>query len=238
MNDPHTSPVADTGLDQALRQLHREVLDEPVPASMLAAAEHLAAVHARHRRARQWWQWGGLAASLVMAFALGWLGGQQAGPTASQLAAAGSAQPAQRFAQAATVAHAVYLPEVRHPVEVAAVQQEHLVQWLSKRLGRPLRVPDLQPAGFELVGGRLLPGESGARAQFMFQNAAGDRVTLYLGAVADQGMQAETAFRYLDDGSSAAPTFYWVSGGFGYALTGKLSRTALLELAHRVHGQV
>ena len=41
MNDPHTSPVADTGLDQALRQLHREVLDEPVPASMLAAAEPL-----------------------------------------------------------------------------------------------------------------------------------------------------------------------------------------------------
>jgi anti-sigma factor RsiW len=235
MNDTHNFP-ADTHLDQALRQLHREVLDEPVPASMLAAADHLAAVHAHHRRTRQWLQWSGMAASLVMAFALGWLGSQWMGPSASLLAAASKAMPAQRFAQAATVAHAVYLPEVRHPVEVAAAQQEHLVQWLSKRLGRPLKVPNLQPEGYELMGGRLLPGDVGARAQFMFQNAAGDRVTLYLGAVTDQGMQ-ETAFRYLDDGHTA-PTFYWVSNGFGYALTGKLSRAALLSLANRVHGQV
>ena len=48
-----------------------------------------------------------------------------------------------RLRSAALVAYAVYAPEVRHPVEVAATQQEHLVQWLSKRLGRPLKVPDL-----------------------------------------------------------------------------------------------
>jgi anti-sigma factor RsiW len=67
-------------------------------------------------------------------------------------------------------AHAVYLPEKRHPVEVAAAEQDHMVQWLSKRLGKPLKIPQLGAQGFELVGGRLLPGDSGARAQFMFQN--------------------------------------------------------------------
>ena len=36
-------------------------------------------------------------------------------------------------------AHAVYAPEVRHPVEVDATQQDHLVKWLSKRLGLDLR---------------------------------------------------------------------------------------------------
>ncbi len=53
-------------------------------------------------------------------------------------------------------------PEVRHPVEVTAAQQDHLVQWLSKRVGRPLKVPVLAAEGYELVGGRLLSGDGGA----------------------------------------------------------------------------
>jgi anti-sigma factor RsiW len=90
------------------------------------------------------------------------------------------------------------------------------------------------------VGGRLLPGDAGARAQFMFQNAGGERVTLYLGAVnasakVGAGNQ-ETAFRFLDDG--AAPGFYWVDQGFGYALSGKLPRAALLALATTVYQQL
>ena len=44
---------------------------------------------------------------------------------------------------------------VRHPVEVAAAQQEHLGQWLSKHLGRPLKAPDFSTQGYELVGERL-----------------------------------------------------------------------------------
>ncbi len=56
--------------------------------------------------------------------------------------------------------------------------------WLSKRLDRPLKVPALGAQGYELVGGRLLPGDTGARAQFIYQNGAGQRITLYLGALA------------------------------------------------------
>ncbi|MGH7931246.1 MAG: anti-sigma factor family protein, partial [Candidatus Binatia bacterium] len=33
------------------------------------------------------------------------------------------------FARQAALAHAVYTPEVRHPVEVTAEQEEHLVRW-------------------------------------------------------------------------------------------------------------
>ena len=44
------------------------------------------------------------------------------------------------------------------------------MQWLSRRLGKPLKVPVLAAQGYELMGGRLLPGDNGARAQFMFQN--------------------------------------------------------------------
>ena len=69
----------------------------------------------------------------------------------------GAPGPARHFAQQAAVAHAVFQPEVRHPVEVTAAQQEHLVQWLSKRLGRPLKVPVLSAQGYELSADACCP---------------------------------------------------------------------------------
>ena len=131
------------------------------------------------------------------------------------------------------MAHAAFLPEVRHPVEVTADQSEHLIQWLSKRLERPLKVPQLSAQGWELMGGRLLPGEQGPRAQIHVQDAAGQRVTLYIGAVEkDRPASQETAFSF--SGDERMPGFYWVDRGFGYAITGKLPRQALLELATSV----
>ncbi|MGJ4748945.1 anti-sigma factor family protein, partial [Leptospira sp. SA-E8] len=53
----------------ALRQLHVSVLAEPVPPSLLAVAQR--AQNARHS-AQQAWRWGGIAASLLLAFGLGW----------------------------------------------------------------------------------------------------------------------------------------------------------------------
>lgn len=222
---------------EALRAHYNPLLDEALPETLLAAATR---VQQGRQQVMQWWRWGGMAAALMLAFGVGWLShGQldmQAGP---QLAGA-PAHSAQAFVRQASLAHVVYSPEVRHPVEVPAAQQEHLVQWLSKRLGKPLKVPVLAAQGYELVGGRLLPGEDGARAQFMFQNAAGGRITLYLGALeGNAGSSAgkrETAFRYSADGP--VPSFYWVDQGFGYALNGAVSRDELMKLAELVYQQL
>src|SRR5262249_33122300 len=62
------------------------------------------------------------------------------------------------FTAQALDAHRVYVVEVRHPVEVTGGERPHLVQWLSKRLDYELRIPELEPSGLKLVGGRLLPG--------------------------------------------------------------------------------
>jgi len=240
---------------ERLRGLHADWEAAPVPPPLAQAARDF---QTRRMRSAQAWRMAGLAASLALAFGLGWtLHGtvRPADPAAATLArsAPPPLAPTQRFALQAAAAHAVYQPEQRHPVEVGAAQQEHLVQWLSKRLGRPLHIPDLQPQGYELVGGRLLPGDagpggtSGARAQFMYQNAAGQRVTLYLGALPAAGTAgasgrtaptpaAETAFRYEGDGP--VPSFYWVEDGFGYALSGPLPREALLAIAAAVHPQL
>ena len=131
-------------------------------------------------------------------------------------------------------AHLVYAAEVRHPVEVDASQQEHLVGWLSKRLGTKLKVPVLSPEGFELLGGRLLPGPEGPVAQFMYQDGGGKRLTLYVSARArDEG---QTAFRVSQEG--AVSVFYWIDGNWGYALSGEIDRPALSRISTSVYRQL
>jgi len=228
---------------EALRAMHRPLLEEAIPDALLAAARR---GEAGRRQVGQWQRWGGMAAAVMLAFGVGWLShGKLGGAPASQQLASARTGAAQSFVHQASLAHAVFSPEVRHPVEVTAAQQDHLVQWLSKRVGRPLKVPVLATEGYELVGGRLLSGDGGARAQFMFQNATGLRLTLYLGAIdaalpgsakaAPQAAQ-ETAFRYSGDGP--VPSFYWVDQGFGYALSGAVSRDELMKLAQLVYQQL
>ncbi len=209
----------------ALHHLHAHVLSEPVPTALLQAAQARQAVRAT---GTHWWRYGGMAASVLLAFGAGWLANTNWQEVSGR-----------EFVHQAVLAHAVYTPEIRHPVEVSAQEQQHLVQWLSKRLDKPLKVPDLTTQGFGLVGGRLLPGEAGARAQFMFQDTAGQRVTLYLGAVAKvaAGVSGrETGFRFEPQGG--VPSFYWVDQGFGYALAGQLPQATLMQLAQAVYHQL
>lgn len=134
----------------------------------------------------------------------------------------------------AAVAHAVYTPDVRRPVEVGAEQEEQLIKWLSKRLGVAVKSPHLGGIGYELVGGRLLPGGSGPVAQFMYQDAAGQRLTLYLSPDIANGR--DTAFRFAQEG--AVNVFYWVDGRFGYALSGGIPRGELAKIASAVYEQL
>ncbi|MFM0740527.1 anti-sigma factor [Paraburkholderia xenovorans] len=177
------------------------------------------------RRTRPWWQRAGLAASWLalgagLALALGPLAPRLTGGAWNGL----GGQP-MNFAQRADIAYAVYTPEQRHPVEVAASEEEHLINWLSKRLNRKLSVPSLQEYGYSLVGGRLLPGEAGPAAQFMYENRSGARLTLYITGIS----RDETAFRLFRDGNRR--TFYWVSDGMGYALSGPIAEGKLRSIA-------
>jgi len=177
------------------------------------------------RRARPWWQRAGLAACWLaagagLALALGPLAPRLTGGAWPGI----GGQPA-GFAQRADIAYAVYSPEQRHPVEVAASEEAHLIQWLSKRLNRPLSVPSLQEYGYSLVGGRLLPGEAGPAAQFMYENQQGARLTLYVTGIS----RDETAFRLFRDGNRR--TFYWINDGMGYALSGAIAEGKLRTMA-------
>ena len=141
---------------------------------------------------------------------------------------------ASSWARRAAVAHVVYSPEVRHPVEVGADQEAHLVSWLSKRLGAPLKVPHLGTIGYTLVGGRLLPGDRGPVAQFMYQDAKGQRLTLYVRTNPDD--TRETAFRFAQENNVGV--FYWLDRKLGYAISGEVEKSELLRVATTVYRQL
>jgi anti-sigma factor RsiW len=145
---------------------------------------------------------------------------------------AAEAVAAAPWVQRAAYAHAVYVPEPRHAVEVKA-QEEHLARWLTRRIGVDVRLYDLREQGFELVGGRLLPDGAGKSAQLMYQDAQGARVTVYL---RKPEADSETAFRYERQGELGL--FYWVEPGCGYAIVGPLPKERLLALAQAIATQV
>jgi anti-sigma factor RsiW len=211
-------------LNEQLRAYYGAVLDEPVPERL----------EARVRGGARWRRAAAVAGWIVVGAAIGGVAGWQLHGLQAPVPAA-AAPEAPMLARRAALAHATYAPEVRHPVEVGADQEQHLVAWLSKRLGGDVRAPKLDAEGMTLVGGRLLPRDPGPVAQFMYQNAQGRRVTLYVRTeVLDQ---RETAFRYAREGN--VRVFYWIDRKFGYALSSAdLEREELLRLANVVYRQL
>lgn len=167
-------------------------------------------------------------AAAVALFAAGGIGGWLARDLADRYE-----RPAQALADLAAEAHAVYAAQVRHPVEVPASEKDHLQTWLSKSLDRPVQVPELSAVAYEFIGGRLLPSDHGVAGQLMYQNDAGNRVTLYFRPAADK---RGTAFRFVPvEGISV---FYWHDENLAYALAGELPREQLKAICNEVYAQL
>jgi anti-sigma factor RsiW len=132
----------------------------------------------------------------------------------------------------AIAAHRIYVSERLHPVEVPADQEAHLVQWLSRRVGKPLTAPNLNAQGYHLIGGRLLPDSGEAAAQFMYENVGGNRLTLY---ARPGGSEAQTSFRFEEQGGVSA--FSWIDKGLSYVVSAKADRTHLLPIAEAIFKQ-
>lgn len=197
----------------AMRAAYGPIAAEPIPARLAAALEPRPAP-----------AWRRVAAGVLLFAAgagVGLAGGYYGWPN----------EPERHDAvRAAIGAYRVFVPEVRHPVEVAANEEAHLVQWLSKRVGHPLKAPDLTASGFHLVGGRLLSENGRPAALFMYENAAGQRITIHC---VSEPRAGETAFLYRKvDGVSA---FYWIEDKLAYAVIGAMERDKLHEVARAVY---
>ncbi len=219
--DPESRAYVNAGqdLNRDLHALFDPIMAAPVPPRLRSPEQ-------------PWRRWrmplGAVAAGLVLLASGTWIG------VHLQLQALPALAEVPHVVEEAAMAFAVYSPEVRHPVEVGADQEAHLVHWLTKRLGSQVVVPKLEKLGFLLVGGRLLASDDGPGALFMYENTQGRRITLYLCQNEKAGLN--TAFRFAEHENISV--FYWFDGPFSYALAGEMDRAGLMALAQAVYQQV
>jgi anti-sigma factor RsiW len=205
-------------LADAIRARYGAVATEPVPARL--------SLRQIERAGRSWR--GLAAAAAVAAFLVGGAAGWFAHGVATPPPSAAAASTAD-----AVDAYRLYVVEVRHPVEVPGSEAAHLTQWLSKRVGYPLRIPDLSPVGLKLVGGRLLPGpRGGAAAFFMYESTTGERFTLY----STRAAGPDSALRYNAEGPVGA--LYWADGDIAYVVNGEANPERLHKVAETVYAQL
>jgi anti-sigma factor RsiW len=170
------------------------------------------------------WLYGAVAATLaafIVGGGIGWVArGVASAPSAFQ-----------NFTLDALDAHRLYVVEVRHPVEVAGSDRDHLVQWLSKRCGYDVMAPELDVTGLKLVGGRLLPGPEAPAAFLMYESPTGERFTIYI----SKADTRTTHMRYQISGDDGA--MFWADGSVGYVVSGPVDKARLNQVAHLVYDQ-
>jgi anti-sigma factor RsiW len=200
----------------AIRARYGAAAGEPVPSRFDLA-----------RLARSSRRWPRIAAAAALAALLagaagGWYGRgawEGAGPTRSVIVEA-------------TDAHRLYIAEVRHPIEVKA-GESHLNPWLSRRVGYALAAPNLEPFELKLLGGRLLPGQSGRPAAlYMYESTSGERYTFYCRTA----QAPHSALRYRASG--VVGSYTWVEDGVAFVVSGPADQARLKKVAEAVYEQV
>lgn len=197
-----------------LHKAYDDVLQEPVPARLLAAAKP----QPGQKRA-SYLIAASMAGFLILGGALGYF-------TADHMAK----YQAFDLPQIAYLAHQTFANEVKHPVEVAASEQTHLQNWLSKRVGQPIKIPDLTAQGYSLLGGRLLAESEGPAGQLMYETADKQRLTVFL---TENVGGVESALRLEQHGNLI--TCYWRDGKLAMAVTADLPRDDMMNLAKNIY---
>jgi len=93
--------------------------------------------------------------------------------------------------------------------------------------------PDLVAEGFQLVGGRLLPAGQGKAAMLLYEDAKGQRISLFV--TADSAAKSKGTYMADADGPEAV---YWLDKGYACAVVGSLPREQLAAVAKRAYGQL
>jgi len=168
------------------------------------------AVRQRHRR-----QWAS-AAMLLVALGIGGLGGWQARESSLQAGLAPMADAVQAhrlFAQSGTLDL-----NVQRPGQLQA--------WLGEHFAQAGQLPDLSAYGFTPVGARLLSNEQGPAALLLFQDASGERVSLFLRSPGEHYARMPSGERV--DGELQAR--YGSQGAYNYALVSPAAEPRAAQL--------
>jgi anti-sigma factor RsiW len=219
-------------LNSMLRDRYDPVLDEPIPARLQIKERQ------KWFAAANWSRYGAMAATLVLGAGIG-----MGADIAFRSSSTGDLASTQRvsmqdssdsFARDSALAHVMYVPEDPHPYEINADREQTMARFLLAKLGTVEHPPMLTHVGFELMGGRLFPGNSGRIVQYTYQGATGARVTLCISSP-KTGVQA-SGFQLYRDGP--VNVLHWIDGNLRYAVSGGVDQAQLVELAQEVRTQL
>lgn len=210
--------AVDSAQRQELRAAFADRVLEPIPPRLNLGR----LVEARLTRRHAPWR---AAAAVVVALGLGGTGGWWAGsrPPTGIDALAGEA----------AASYSVFAADKHRPVEIWAAQREDLARWVSNRLNRPVTAPDLAGSGYDLLGGRLVASQHGAAALFVYQNAHGGRLIVYVRPMSSGQM---TPIEPID--TASADGCAWIDRGVGYSLIADESYDKLVELSRQVRQEM
>ena len=165
----------------------------------------------RQRRQRRWTT----AAGLVLALGLGGLGGWQARDAAWMAAVRPMADAVQ--------AHRLFADAAGLDVQVSDPQQ--LQAWLGRHFNRVGQLPDLTAYGLRPVGARLLANEMGPAGLLVFEDADGERISLFV---------RSPGSRYnMPDGQRLEGTLearYWSHGAYAFAVVSPAADTRAAQV--------
>lgn len=125
--------------------------------------------------------------------------------------------------------HVVYTADRRRPTELGEDQRDDLARWVSNRLNHKVAPPDLTDSGFRYIGGRLAATPEGPAGLFMYQNADGVRLTIFVRPDA----QARNAPLAPVDGKPMGGAA-WIEKGVGYSVVAPVPADELRRIAEQV----
>ena len=156
------------------------------------------------------------AAVLLLTLGVGGLGGWQA----RQVTLASNELPMADAVQA----HRLFAS--REALDIQASDPAQLRDWLGRHFSRVGQLPDLAGYGFQPVGARLLSNEQGPAALLLFQDASGERVSLFLRSPGEHYARMPSGERV--DGELQAS--YWSQGAYNYALVSPAAEPRAAQL--------
>jgi len=110
-------------------------------------------------------------------------------------------------------AHLVFAEDQHYPAEFRAEALMLAADWFEQKMGYAVAPPELDIVGLNLVGARLLGSKEGPLAQYIYEDEAGERLSLVVKAATGSTTRAPS-YRTLPQGRAS----YWSDRGLEYAL--------------------
>ena len=113
--------------------------------------------------------------------------------------------------------------------DIQTDEREGLQTWLTRRLDRETRVPDLTSYGYSLRGGRIVISEGRPAGQIIYENPQDKRpIAIYVGSTTKRDAQVTVEQR------KDLNVAYWRREGRTYAVFGKTDKTMIRDIATKV----